>query len=343
MDTRVEAVRFLGMRLGPLTLIRLGLVRFGIIASAPVPTRGGFTFSVTGPDLHRVYDILHLLDDGWKIDEAEAGRIRLNSNSGVANVRRTDFIDAPWRAVLAASGWTFTSGYAGKDGLLFHETDDLYVLHETFDLETYKPVMSVEGKVVVDVGASFGDTAVYFSRLGAKVHAFEPVPAVYERACETIRLNGCGERVALVNAAIASESVGFVSLPRDGSVDRSSGFSLVGAGGQFRSRPEGGLRVPVTTLADAIGSLDVQLLKMDCEGAEYGVILRDYKTVRRFDEVIVEWHQSITGIPVGRLIKQLSADFVVTTSYGLPISQSASRTTRPSRSDVGILHAVKVR
>ena len=63
--------------------------------------------------------------------------------------------------------------------------------------------------------------------------------------------------------------------------------------------------VPVITLSDLIDKFGVDpndaVLKMDCEGCEFDVILNDYDHVRLFRELIFEYHSN-----VNKLLKVLS-------------------------------------
>ena len=90
--------------------------------------------------------------------------------------------------------------------------------------------------------------------------------------------------------------------PRDGEMLRSSWMS---AGG----RAEGSLEVQcldLPTLMKKNGHGRIDLLKIDIEGAEYGVldqILREYLPVR---QILVEYHHSIIpGIPRSRSIRSI--------------------------------------
>jgi len=63
--------------------------------------------------------------------------------------------------------------------------------------------LDVKGKRVLDVGASIGDTAVYFALRGAReVVAFEPYPFPYQFALRNVEVNGLSN-VRVINASIS--------------------------------------------------------------------------------------------------------------------------------------------
>jgi SAM-dependent methyltransferase len=77
-----------------------------------------------------------------------------------------------WRYIKRSSG-----GHWLKDGVRFVHMHN-YIL-EVFDHGQYKD-LDVKGKVIVDVGAGFGETTIYFLERGAKfVVAFEPCPGMF--------------------------------------------------------------------------------------------------------------------------------------------------------------------
>ena len=51
------------------------------------------------------------------------------------------------------------------------------------------------------------------------------------------------------------------------------------------------------------------VLKIDCEGCEYDIILRNYDTLSLFEQVIFEYHADKVGIPRSRLPEALSWHF----------------------------------
>jgi len=48
---------------------------------------------------------------------------------------------------------------------------------------------------------------------------------------------------------------------------------------------------------------------MDCEGCEYDIILKDYDTIKEFDEIGFEYHANNNKIPVKKLLEKLNKDF----------------------------------
>jgi hypothetical protein len=51
------------------------------------------------------------------------------------------------------------------------------------------------------------------------------------------------------------------------------------------------------------------LLKMDCEGCEFDVILNDYEHVRMFEKLTIEYHAKSVGVEYTKLVDKLSSDF----------------------------------
>lgn len=142
------------------------------------------------------------------------------------------------------------------------------------------------GWTVVDIGAGIGEFSLLAARDGASVVAFEPFPGSCALLRENVRRNGAGVRV--VERAIAGRS-GTLALD-------------VGLADPvyFRSRAMGGegaqvIEVPALSLADAmaIGAVDrIDLLKLDCEGAEYDILGGAGPDVlARVDRVVLEYHE----------------------------------------------------
>jgi len=71
--------------------------------------------------------------------------------------------------------------------------------------------------------------------------------------------------------------------------------------------------VPAVTLGELINRFNIDpsdaVLKMDCEGCEFDVILNDYEHVRLFRELIFEYHSYAVNKPVSDLLNMLSRDY----------------------------------
>jgi FkbM family methyltransferase len=169
-------------------------------------------------------------------------------------------------------------------------------------------VVNVVGRDIVDVGAFVGDTALYFVSRGARrVFAIEPHPRAFKELVRNIATNGLQGRVIAINAALGSRP-GFIYVPAN--LDLSDVVSTY-FGYEYAEYVPGRVRVRVITLGELVNEYGVEtdVLKMNCEGCEYDVVLNDYEHVRLFRELIFEYHRWVTGIPVNNLLSVLARDY----------------------------------
>jgi len=175
-----------------------------------------------------------------------------------------------------------------------------YAIYEIFEEEDYK-FLNVQNKSVLDIGAFIGDSPIYFILKGAKkVYAIEPHPDAYNEMLENIKLNNMEDKIIPINMGISYEK-DYISIS----------ITTVNTWGTLL-KPEGnGIKIPAGKLNDIIEkyNVDAQVLKMDCEGCEYDIILNDYDTIKEFDEIEFEYHAHNTKIPVSKLLEKLNRDF----------------------------------
>ena len=175
-----------------------------------------------------------------------------------------------------------------------------YDIAELFAVGLYdvpEVLSGLKGRDVIDVGASAGDTALYFLLNGArKVIALEPLPNVARCADENVRLSGATDKVKALNAALSDEPV---SVPCNYDMLSSRYFSTLSSSGPCK--------VPGVTLGDLLNMVeDPYLLKMDCEGCETQVILGpEREKLRAFEHIIFETHPHITGVSDEKLLASL--------------------------------------
>ena len=142
---------------------------------------------------------------------------------------------------------------------------------------------------VVDIGANIGDTAIYFALRGAKhVYAFEPYPYSYKLAIENIKLNRLNDKIMIRNIGIGKKKGKIIIDPN---FKNTAGTKLK----TFRvGRP-----INLVTLSGIVSSYKIRnaILKMDCEGCEYGAILNsDNKILRRFTQIMIEYHHGYKNL-----------------------------------------------
>lgn len=126
----------------------------------------------------------------------------------------------------------------------------------------------LSGKTVVDVGAYVGDSTLAFARRGATVHAFEPSVAFCGFIRRNLQANAMADRVRLHEVGLAEKEQ--VVPIRNDRLHLVEGVSYV-----LENLPR-----------------DIELLKLDCEGAEYH-LLADPRFLEhlRPAEIRMEYHR----------------------------------------------------
>lgn len=165
------------------------------------------------------------------------------------------------KQVASAKGFTFS------DDTPSSALREIFV-YENYNLQGFTPG---KGESVVDVGANFGDSAVWWSKtFGSKVIAFEPMAKVFHILEENIKLNNA--EVTAYNVALGNGDV--ISGNFDGNMFSSGG----------------GLSIKSERLDDySFERLD--LLKIDVEGFELDVLKGAENTILKFKpKIIIETH-----------------------------------------------------
>ncbi len=177
-------------------------------------------------------------------------------------------------------------GFYFKDIKQFLNT--LGLIEENFISEQYKD-LDVKNKIVIDIGANIGDTAIYFALKGAKhVYAFEPYPYSYNLAQHNIKTNKLQNKITILNEGCGGES-NKIRIKQD----------YKNYGGTDLKEFKNGKIIPITTLGDIMNRFKINnaVLKVDCEGCEYGIILKSKKeTLRKFKSIMIEAHYGYVNL-----------------------------------------------
>ena len=135
--------------------------------------------------------------------------------------------------------------------------------------------------VVIDAGACFGDTAVYFAKTAGKhgrVYAFDPLPAHQAVSGLNVAQNELEDRVIAVPLAVSDRTAGTAppagAAPQDNLIAQ-PGFSLRSAGNQ----------IPMTSIDDFVREHNVprvDFIKMDVEGSELAALIGAQQVIGQF-------------------------------------------------------------
>jgi FkbM family methyltransferase len=180
-----------------------------------------------------------------------------------------------------------------------HGPGDVFGLGEyDFDVIDWRRV-----RYVIDVGAHVGAFTIWLaSRAPCLVLALEPNPATFQLLEQNVERGAMGSRVVLQQAALAGESG-----PRKLSVRRfSTDATILEAHAAADAVPVKALRlVDVMRMS---GFPEIDLLKIDVEGAEYEVFANlEPHALDRARALIVECHFG-TGGDHGSIIERLKGD-----------------------------------
>jgi FkbM family methyltransferase len=139
-------------------------------------------------------------------------------------------------------------------------------------------------RTIVDVGANVGMATLWFARRApiASIVAVEPATAAYRQLAANVARNELSDRVTTLKAAVAAKA-GTGRLERAGP---SVNGRLVSSGGEEVRL------VKLQDLLDLVPGGRVDLLKLDCEGAEYEILTTASESeLRAIGCVLGEYHE----------------------------------------------------
>jgi FkbM family methyltransferase len=220
------------------------------------------------------------------------------------------FEAARWRGVVALSRWRTRVGYLAsapavyrnwwamwlpkvgvdvtmelRDGSRYFvraRTTDLAVVNEVAFANPYLGGGHVEidaDDIVVDVGANIGDFTIQAARLcpGGRVIAVEPLASAGTMIDRQARLNGLGN-VTWIRAQLSGI---------DGQSAAHQTANLYGS--DHADRPARIMTLP--TLVAELGLHRIDLLKLDCEGAEWDILPASEPILPRVRQICMEYHR----------------------------------------------------
>jgi FkbM family methyltransferase len=136
------------------------------------------------------------------------------------------------------------------------------------------------GKVVLDIGGFQGETAVFFSLMGAKkVVIYEPITVHQQFIRRNVELNG-------VDAEIYEEGIGDKTEVKTISYDEITvGLGLDKCGSKK-------MTVKIRDASEVIERSGAQIAKLDCEGGESSLLKVPSEILRKIEVYMIETHSA---------------------------------------------------
>jgi FkbM family methyltransferase len=183
----------------------------------------------------------------------------------------------------------YTAGTVTLDGWTLHYVDAPAML-SSYEILVVKGLNDFafpgDDPVVLDCGANIGLSVLRYKQLfpKAQITAFEPDPQISRALKQNLHANGAGD-VEVIEAAVWTENdtLSFFSEGADGS----RLIEQAGANG-FAAAQQ--ITVPTVRLADFLQDRQVDLLKIDIEGAETEVIADCVDHLGDVSGIIIEFH-----------------------------------------------------
>jgi FkbM family methyltransferase len=195
-----------------------------------------------------------------------------------------------WDTAVRLHGSTYCLGL---------RTSEIYVIEEVYRYKMYdrsSDFVAKKGWVVFDIGANVGVVSVLQAQRDAQVYAFEPNPDCYRRLLKNITANGLEDKIRPFNLAVGNlAGIGEMQVEKGGTT-----AGTVRAGGD--GNPSAA-QVSITTLDQIVPALSISqidLLKIDVEGAEVDVLRGAGHTLVLTKRIMLEYHSRA-------LLKQVEA------------------------------------
>lgn len=174
---------------------------------------------------------------------------------------------------------------------------DIWSVKETFLDRFYERfgVVIGSGWTIIDIGGGIGDFTIFAARAARdnRVFAFEPTPESFQLLEANLARNKVSNARGYAQAIWSGEGTLWID-------------TSVGEPGQYVSHEStkaesqgASVAVSSLSLAQAFDQLEIDrcdLLKMDCEGAEYPILYHAPKEIfTKIDRIVMEYHDNAQG------------------------------------------------
>lgn len=161
----------------------------------------------------------------------------------------------------------------------------------------YSPIE--DEAIVIDIGANIGVFSIFTAKVAnkVKVFAYEPTPDVFQRLVKNIKINNLESNISPFQLGITGKAgkreLFFYSK---GSV----GNTLISPKDNLSMYKKSTMIVKTVTLKDVFDNNNLDhcdFLKMNCEGAEYGILSNTpIEYFKKIGNIVINYHQGFEEI-----------------------------------------------
>lgn len=192
-----------------------------------------------------------------------------------------------WKDYLATYSGHFTGVIQFRNGikLVVDNSHCANLINIIFFQKIYGKIKNQ--KVILEIGGNRGYFSVYsaMANTKAKVFVFEPDPRAFDLLSQNIKLNKLTDRVNIYNEAVAAKKQMMTLYLGENSVDNSL-FNI----GEHQHSLEVNCR-SIKQILDKLITNKIDLIKFNCEGAEYEILFSlDETYLDRIQEIRMEYH-----------------------------------------------------
>lgn len=181
----------------------------------------------------------------------------------------------------------------GHPALMFirEQTNDLNTAYASMDEDEYGVAALSPTGLAVDIGGYLGSVSIglLIDNPTLRVICVEPVPDNQDLIKRNASVNGVADRLTLIEGAAgrSGEQVvieyGFTGSENELHHAFVGNSTLAGSSAEHRA-----VTYSALSLTDLVGDAPVDLLKIDCEGAEFTIL--DDPAVAQVARIVGEWH-----------------------------------------------------
>ena len=168
---------------------------------------------------------------------------------------------------------------------------------------------NLDNKIVLDIGAECGDTALFFANLGAKVYSFEPIKDNFLALKRNLELNpDLAKNITAVNAAVGKD--GILKIFKDQNTPN-HGASFV-----YNKRGKNALietveGLSLDTVLKKYNLKEIELMKMDCKGCEFFLTESALSKIKRIKIEYSGFHSTMTIHDVLKKLKHAGFSYAI--------------------------------